>query len=148
MALLVKPDGFVGNQFLPGLGGGRGNLGYVPIDLRTIPGEQFVSISTDLSGAGPMPPPASLGLKVYPNPCGEAATIRFALPRDRDARLEILDLSGRRVRDLGRSRPGAGTHYAQWDGRDGDGSAVEAGLYFVRLTTPGGARTARLMLVR
>ncbi len=38
MAMIVSNDGTIGNQFLPGLGGGYGNLGDSPIDLNTIPG--------------------------------------------------------------------------------------------------------------
>jgi alpha-amylase len=44
LALELKSDGLVGNQFLPGLGGGQANLGYVPINLNTIPGQQYVSV--------------------------------------------------------------------------------------------------------
>jgi len=46
-ALLARGDGYVGNQFLPGLGGGYDNLGYVPIDLNTIPTTQYVLIALD-----------------------------------------------------------------------------------------------------
>jgi hypothetical protein len=35
----------VGNQFLPGLGGGYANLGYVPIDLNSVPIQQFATLS-------------------------------------------------------------------------------------------------------
>lgn len=45
MAMLVRPSGEVGNQFLPGLGGGYDNLGFVPVDMNAVPGEQFVLIS-------------------------------------------------------------------------------------------------------
>ncbi|MFH0982301.1 MAG: alpha-amylase family glycosyl hydrolase [Planctomycetota bacterium] len=45
MAMLVRSNGEVGNQFLPGLGGGYPNLGFVPLNLNNIPGEQFVTLS-------------------------------------------------------------------------------------------------------
>ncbi len=44
MAMLVRNTGFVGNQFLPGLGFGTPELGFVPIDLNTIDNQQFTSI--------------------------------------------------------------------------------------------------------
>ncbi len=51
MAVLVRPDGLIGNQFLAGLGGGYDNLGVVPLDLNTIPGGQFLTFSlTDVPG--------------------------------------------------------------------------------------------------
>jgi hypothetical protein len=43
--MLLRSSGEVGNQFLPGLGGGYANLGFVPLDLNNIPGEQFARIS-------------------------------------------------------------------------------------------------------
>jgi hypothetical protein len=47
MVVLVRSDGEVGNQFLPGLGGGYGNLGYVPLDLNDIPSQQYLLFSLD-----------------------------------------------------------------------------------------------------
>lgn len=48
-AFLVQSNGEVSNQWLPGLGGGYGNLGLTP-NLTTIPGQQFASIQ--VAGAG------------------------------------------------------------------------------------------------
>ncbi len=45
MAVLVRANGQVGNQFLPGLGGGYDNLGMIPINLDAVPGEQFATFS-------------------------------------------------------------------------------------------------------
>ena len=61
-------------------------------------------------------------------------------------RLDILDLGGRLVRGvrLG-SEPGGSW---QWDGRDADGRAVPAGLYFARLASGGSRSEARMVLVR
>ena len=47
MAMLLYNDGQVGNQFLPGLGGGYDNLGEVPLDLNVIPGAQYASVVLD-----------------------------------------------------------------------------------------------------
>ena len=42
---MLRSNGEVGNQFLPGLGGGYSNLGFVPLDLDDVPGSQFALIS-------------------------------------------------------------------------------------------------------
>ncbi|MEO5618212.1 MAG: Ser-Thr-rich GPI-anchored membrane family protein, partial [Candidatus Eisenbacteria bacterium] len=88
--------------------------------------------------------PASLALaNPIPNPSSGSAWLHFSLPRDGHMRLEILDLSGRRVWHA-EGRMAAGPHLWRWDGRAANGGRAEAGHYFVRLTTPWGTRTARL----
>jgi hypothetical protein len=91
---------------------------------------------------------APLGLEhPTPNPSRDAAGLRFSLPHEGVARLEILDLAGRRVWGAEAVLP-AGTHTSTWDGRTGDGGRLGAGLYFVRLTTPWGIRTQRMVRLR
>jgi len=83
-----------------------------------------------------------------PNPLRGATTIRFDLASRADARLDVFDLSGRRVATLASGSLEAGAYTFRWDGREA-GAAVGAGLYFVRLSGPGlAARTARLAVVR
>ncbi len=65
------------------------------------------------------------------------------MPQTGVARVEILDLTGRRVwSSEALYVPGA--HNIRWDGRASRGGAVPAGVYFVRLVTPFGERTARV----
>jgi glycosidase len=47
MAMIVRSNGEVGNQFLPGLGGGYANLGQVPLSLESIPGPQYLTIALE-----------------------------------------------------------------------------------------------------
>jgi hypothetical protein len=49
LAAFVNGNGFISNQWLPGLGGGYGNLGNSP-DLTYIPGDQFATVSIDFYG--------------------------------------------------------------------------------------------------
>ncbi len=48
-AFIMQSSGVVSNQWLPGLGGGQGNLGIAP-DMRSIAGNQFASVSTAILG--------------------------------------------------------------------------------------------------
>jgi flagellar hook assembly protein FlgD len=82
-----------------------------------------------------------------PNPGLGTTLLRFSLPQAGHARLEILDLSGRRLWQV-ESELGAGPHEWRWDGRGEQGGSVGAGLYFVRLVTPWGNRTERLVWLR
>ncbi len=82
-----------------------------------------------------------------PNPGHESTLLGFSLPRAGHARLEILDLGGRRVWHREAELP-AGAHAWRWDGRDDAGAQVRSGLYFARLVTRWGTRGQRLAWVR
>lgn len=93
--------------------------------------------SAALALAAPMPSPARGG-----------TTLRFTLPRAGRVSLGVLDAAGRQVRTvLAESRP-AGAHTATWDLRDGDGHAVAAGVYFVRLEFEGRTQVRRVIALR
>ena len=83
----------------------------------------------------PPPPPMPTSFAVLPfrpNPSSGPVDVRLALPEERPVRVAIYDLSGRLVRRLadGDVLP-AGDARIPWDGRDGDGSIVQAGVYIV-----------------
>jgi hypothetical protein len=77
-----------------------------------------------------------------PNPGAGAANLSFSLPKPGHARLDVLDVAGRRVAGTS-GEYGPGRHAWTWDGRLADGSHARAGLYLVRLTTPFGTRLQR-----
>jgi hypothetical protein len=64
-------------------------------------------------------------------------------------RLEVIDVSGRLVRNLaGGAALDAGSHTVVWDARDERGEALESGLYLVRLNAGGVVRISRMVLVK
>ena len=92
--------------------------------------------------------PAATGLALAlgqpkPNPSAGEAMLEFTLPQSGSARLEVLDLSGRRVW-TSEATFAPGKHSLRWSGRTTGGANVPAGVYFVRLVTPFGVRTGRL----
>ena len=92
--------------------------------------------------------PAVLALACpLPNPSHGTALLRFSLPAAGHARLEVVDVSGRRLGSFEGEFP-AGAQMWRWDGRGSDGGDLGAGLYFVRLATPWGTRTERLVRLR
>ncbi|MGQ0720312.1 MAG: choice-of-anchor B family protein [Candidatus Eiseniibacteriota bacterium] len=95
----------------------------------------------DLERAGGVP---SLAGTVSPNPSRPGTPIRFALPRGGPARASILDACGRLVDRIEGTGPGE----LVWDGRDGRGHPVGAGVYFVRLEQDGRESGLRVTLVR
>jgi len=104
------------------------------------------------SGSVAVEPTLPASTRLYPpmpNPLASGTTLRFDLARAARARLEIFDLSGRRVATLADQDFTPGRYSLRWDGHDDAGATTGAGLYFVRLTAPGmGAQMARLVVVR
>jgi hypothetical protein len=74
------------------------------------------------------------------------ARVQFDLPRQTDVQLRVLDLSGRVVRTLIDGARGAGAYQIAWDRRDDGGRPVGSGVYLLRLVTPQGVRTQRMVM--
>jgi hypothetical protein len=84
----------------------------------------------------------------HPNPFTSRVTITYVLPRSALAKITVHDLQGRHVATLFEGRQGQGRHTVAWDGRDGEGVAVPAGVYVVRLTTGGETISGRMVRLR
>ena len=83
-----------------------------------------------------------------PNPFNPHTTIRFFLPAAGQVRLSIHDTRGRRIVELAVGRQVAGEQTATWNGKDGEGAAMPAGVYFVRLVWEQHQQTCKILLVR
>lgn len=100
--------------------------------------------------------PAKFTLQAnYPNPFNPSTTIRYQLPVNSTATLQVYDVLGKEVRTLVRGFLPAGHHVTVWDGRDDSGGIVASGVYFYRLVarTSGGphtgyVRTRKMLLLR
>jgi hypothetical protein len=82
-----------------------------------------------------------------PNPAQGGAVLRFSLPAAGHARMEIVDLGGRRMWSAD-SQLTAGPHEWRWNGENARGERAASGLYFVRLSTLWGTRSERLTLLQ
>jgi hypothetical protein len=83
-----------------------------------------------------------------PNPARGPVTMRLTLPAAGRAGLEVLDLGGRRVRALPAQRYEPGTVELTWDGRDDDGRAAPAGVYWLRVSGELGEASRRVVVLR
>lgn len=93
--------------------------------------------------------PAALWLGVpSPNPATSGASLRYGLPSAQPLRLAVYSLDGRRVRLLREARQAAGFYSEIWNGRDDEGRAVPAGVYFVRLEAGRLEKTRKLTWIR
>lgn len=109
------------------------NIQFIPWYTDTL----FFSDSPELRP----PLPESASILAYPNPFNSVATIELTVPRAMIARIELFDVTGRRVREL-------------WSGAVADEKTVTwqasefaSGLYFVRAWDPLGNRPLALAKV-
>jgi hypothetical protein len=84
-----------------------------------------------------------------PNPFARGGTsVNYELAQYGPVELTVHDVSGRLVRRLESGPRQRGIHAVRWDGTDGRGRVVPAGVYFVRYSASGVVSTGRLTLVR
>lgn len=83
-----------------------------------------------------------------PNPTRGGAVLQLDLPTGATVIADVVDVTGRRVDRLTSARYAAGSHLLEWDGRDGAGANLAAGLYFVRVVVDGRVMTEKLIRVR
>jgi hypothetical protein len=95
----------------------------------------------------PPAPAASAAFTAAPSPFTALTDLSFTLPRPGRARLSIYDVSGREVRRLWEGAA-AGPVRVTWDGADGSGRVLPAGLYLGRVEGAGIARTLRILKLR
>ena len=88
---------------------------------------------------------ALLGMR--PNPAPGATTIAFQVPGVARVQLGIHDVSGRLLRSFDGTYA-AGRHSIEWDGRDGAGRSLSAGVYFVRMRADGFQASRSLVIGR
>lgn len=118
-----------------------GDTGITRVDFLDLVGLP----ASDVSGPGPhhlaLAPPR-------PNPARRSVEIGFSLASGAHAALTVQDVSGRLVRRLAAEPTLAGDHRLTWRLDDERGQRVPAGLYFIRLETPGGALVRRVAVVQ
>ncbi|MEM0964154.1 MAG: FlgD immunoglobulin-like domain containing protein [Bacteroidota bacterium] len=79
-----------------------------------------------------------------PNPSAGGMAVPFSVPSAGPVTVTVYDVLGRAVRTLDMGAVDAGTHTARWDGRDGTGQPVAAGVYVLRLSTDAGTTSTRV----
>jgi hypothetical protein len=102
---------------------------------------------TDVAADGRRGPAVTLATASQ-NPFRDTARLRatFAAPTPFQALVYSVD--GRRVRLLGAGVAAAGPREFVWDGRDDAGAQAASGAYIVRLQSPAGEVTQRVVRVR
>lgn len=156
----VTPPGELVVLRFEALAEGATQVSYKAAVLRDVDRAEIAGVGVDSTlvvvGMTATPPARSAGfsLRAHPNP--SRALTRIELLEERadgtrvlaragaaGDRLQIFDLSGRRVREL----PLSAGASAWWDGRDGLGREVSSGVYFARLRLDRGWLQTKLVRV-
>jgi flagellar hook assembly protein FlgD len=72
----------------------------------------------------------------------------LALAQKSSVRVEVLDLSGRVIRQLWDGTLGSGPHNFFWNGSDDDGREMPAGVYLVRAAVGSNHAMQRIVRLR
>jgi nitrate/TMAO reductase-like tetraheme cytochrome c subunit len=89
-----------------------------------------------------------LNLGIYPNPSNGPTRISLNLPSANNVNLSIYNAAGQVVyakKGIGYPR---GTNVIFWDGKSNDGSAVNPGYYFIKVSSGGLTSVDKLLLMR
>ncbi len=150
----------IGTPLTPALSYFGGQLDIDSFDLSTVPGLQpepwawlisqvnFVhTVTLDVAGGSVAAGRLRMGAP-WPNPAGSATQLRWALPVAARAEVEIIDVQGRRVRQLFDGVREAGPQVTSWDLTDDAGRRVRSGVYFARVRAGGEAAVTRIAVMK
>ncbi len=90
---------------------------------------------------------AGLALSAGPNPTRGALRFALTLGEAAAARLDVFDVTGRRVATPQQGLLAAGTHALDWDPADADGTRLATGVYFARFEALGRTTLVRLTVL-
>lgn len=86
--------------------------------------------------------------QAFPNPARSGATFGIGLPEHGRIRIEIFDVTGRRVRLLADHEAAPGWSSESWDLRGDDGSPVCGGVYYALGRIGGSSFSRRVTVLR
>ncbi len=113
---------------------------------------KYTASPIGISNTGSTLPASFLLGQNYPNPFNPVTKIKFSVPPSLSSphgvggdlvQLKVYDVRGREVQTLVNERLNAGTYEATFDG-----SSLNSGVYFYRLTTEGFSETRRMILLK
>lgn len=93
--------------------------------------------------------PTTAGIRaLYPNPFRSTVTLEYDVQDAQHVKLDVFDVTGRRVRTLVDGFQPAGAMRAEWNGRDEAGRHVASGTYLFRLEVAGTIQTKAAVVLR
>jgi len=125
--------------------------GEIVTDMVLDPGDWILNTASYVVGLAEDPIQGPLKFELgenFPNPFNPSTTIPFSLDKNSDVKITVVDVQGRQVAELVHGYRSAGHYETIWDGRNIDGTPVEAGIYFCRLQSQEQHRIQKLLLIK
>jgi len=94
------------------------------------------------------PVPQALSVSVYPNPFNPTVSVRIETTAGSRVRASVYDASGSLVGELMDATTTTNVTTIRWDARNRSGKPVASGIYFLKVSAKGYARTEKLVVVR
>jgi flagellar hook assembly protein FlgD len=110
-------------------------------------GSVYVILGTTTTSAAPTPALSWVGQPV-PNPFSSTVRLDYTLEETADVRVEIYDVTGRRVLDIDLPRQDVGDHRFEWLGRGKEDTELPSGVYFCRVTAGNVVQSRKFVLLR
>jgi hypothetical protein len=127
---------------------GQGNAGCAAVAVTmSLDPEDDDDVITSGSGTASVQGVVSMS-RLAADPLSSAQGLRLTLVRAEWVEVQVMDITGRRVRHLASGVFAMGTHDLTWDGHDDDGRALRSGAYFVAGRIGAERLSQRLMIVR
>lgn len=92
--------------------------------------------------------PRPLVVSTWPNPAAGDVTLRLDLERPRPVRVDVFDVTGRRVRTRTLGELPAGPQRIVWEGTDDAGRRVAPGVFFLQITAGDAVLRERIVRLR
>ncbi len=116
--------------------------------LMTTSGNDETFLLDSLSVTSKIPDAVKI-LTNFPNPFNNTTVISFSLSKQSKVRLDIYDITGRRVNTLIDSRVLPADYYiVEWNGRNDSGTSVSSGSYFVALKSSNEITAHKILLLK
>ncbi|MDG2265477.1 MAG: T9SS type A sorting domain-containing protein, partial [Candidatus Marinimicrobia bacterium] len=84
----------------------------------------------------------------YPNPFNPNTIISFSLSLSSFVDMRVVDINGRKIKNLLNKTLNSGNHNVSWDGANDSGVNMSSGIYFIILNVNGTILSQKLSLIR
>jgi len=84
----------------------------------------------------------------YPNPFNSVTNIRFSIPNAGNVKLNVYNMSGKKIKTLVDVHKSAGIYNVKWNGTDSAGREMTSGIYFYKLQMGSNVQVKKMLFMK